>query len=152
MRHAAVMVMRVGRAALRLRILPILLLLAGLTLPMSSIAGHGVEDTVENIAAERVKQLLDIGEKITFVDLRTSDDFKKSRLPGAKSIPVDELPKRFGELPKTGRIVLYCECRHAQVADRAIFLEYRGFQNIFVMPEGFSGWVKRGFPLDKVSK
>jgi rhodanese-related sulfurtransferase len=115
-------------------------------------AGHGVEDTVDNLPAERVKQLLDVGERITFVDLRPAADFQKSRLPGAKSIPVEELPKRFGELPKTGRIILYCECRHAQVADRAIFLEYRGFKNIFVMPEGYSGWVKRGFPLEIAAK
>lgn len=117
-----------------------------------AFAGHGVEDTVDNLPAERVKQLLDIGEKITFVDLRPAADFQKSRLPGAKSIPLAELPKRFAEIPQSGRVVLYCECRHAQVADRAIFLEYRGFKNIFVMPEGYSGWVKRGFPLESSTK
>ena len=114
-------------------------------------AGHGVEDTVDNLEADRVKQLLDAGEKIIFIDLRPAGDFRQSRLPGAKSIPVAELPKRFNEVPRTGRVVLYCDCRHAEVADRAIFLEYRGNRNIFVMPEGFSGWVRRGFPLDKTA-
>jgi hypothetical protein len=33
-------------------------------------------------------------------------------------------------------------------ADRAVFLEYRGYRNIFIMPEGYSGWVKRGYPLE----
>ncbi len=114
-------------------------------------AGHGVEDTVDNLEADRVKQLLDAGEKIIFIDLRPAGEFLQSRLPGAKSIPVAELPKRFNEVPRTGRVVLYCDCRHAEVADRAIFLEYSGNRNIFVMPEGFSGWVRRGFPLDKTA-
>lgn len=125
-----------------------LLALAVLWAPVAR-AGHGVEDTVDNLDAERVKKLLDAGEKIIFIDLRSAAEFRQSRLPGAKSIPVAELPKRFAEVPKTGRVVLYCDCRHAEVADRAIFLEYRGNRNIFVMPEGFGGWVRRGYPLDK---
>src|SRR5688572_29516882 len=117
-----------------------------------ALAGHGVEDTVDNIASERVKQLLDAGEKLVFIDLRPQAEWKKDRLPGARSIPIGELQKRFGEVPKSGRVVLYCDCKHAEVADRAIFLEYRGHRNIFVMPEGHSGWVKRGFPLDKARR
>jgi rhodanese-related sulfurtransferase len=124
----------------------------GLSLAAPALAGHGVEDTVENIAPERVKQLLDAGEKVQFIDLRPENEFRKSRLPGARSLPIDEVAKRFGEVPKTGRVVLYCDCRPAFIADRAIFLEYRGHKNIFVMPEGFSGWVKRGFPLDSAAR
>ena len=120
--------------------------------PMAAWAGHGVEDTVDNLEADHVKKLLDAGEKILFIDLRSAAEFGKSHLPGAKSIPVAELPKRFAEVPKTGRVVLYCDCRHAEVADRAIFLEYRGNRNIFVMPEGFAGWVRRGFPLEKAAR
>ena len=111
-----------------------------------------MEDTVDNLEADRVKKLLDAGEKIIFIDLRTAAEFAKGHLPGAKSIPVAELPQRFAEVPKTGRVVLYCDCRHAEVADRAIFLEYRGNRNIFVMPEGFSGWIRRGFPLEKAAR
>jgi rhodanese-related sulfurtransferase len=115
-------------------------------------AGHGVEDSVDNIPSERVKQLLDAGEKLVFIDLRPAGEYQKSRLPGARSIPMPELAKRFGEVPKSGRVVLYCDCKHAEVADRAIFLEYRGHRNIFVMPEGYSGWVKRGFPLENARR
>ena len=43
---------------------------------------------------------------------------------------------------------MYCDCKTYDIADRAVFLEYRGYRNIFVMPEGYSGWVKRGYPLD----
>src|SRR5262245_31504835 len=125
-----------------------LLLLLGVFWSAAAFAGHGVEDTVDNLSADRAKQLLDAGEKLVFVDLRPAKEFQRSRLPGARSIPLAEIANRFSEIPKSGRVVLYCDCKTYDVADRAVFLEYRGYRNIFIMPEGYSGWVKRGYPLE----
>jgi len=116
--------------------------------PPAARPGHGVEDTVDNISAERAKQLLDGGEKLVFIDMRPAQDYQQSRLPGARSLPIAELANRFSEIPKSGRVVLYCDCKPYDIADRAVFLEYRGYRNIFVMPEGYSGWVKRGYPVE----
>jgi rhodanese-related sulfurtransferase len=116
--------------------------------PVALFAGHGVEDTVDNLPAERVKQLIDAGEKLVLIDMRPAKEYQQSRLPGARSLPLAELANRFGEVPKTGRVVLYCDCKPAEVADRAVFLEYRGYRNIFIMPEGYQGWVKRGYPTE----
>jgi rhodanese-related sulfurtransferase len=116
--------------------------------PVALFAGHGVEDTVDNISAERVKQLMDAGEKVALIDLRPVKEFEQKRLPGARSIPLAEIATRFSEIPKSGRVVLYCDCKPYDVADRAVFLEYRGFRNIFIMPEGYQGWIKRGYPLE----
>jgi rhodanese-related sulfurtransferase len=114
----------------------------------AAFAGHGVEDTIDLLPAERVKQLMDAGEKLVFIDMRPAKEFQEKRLPGARSLPIAEVANRFSEIPKTGRVVLYCDCKTYDIADRAVFLEYRGYRNIFVMPEGYSGWVKRGYPLD----
>ena len=116
--------------------------------PAAVLAGHGVEDTVDTITADRAKQLLDSGEKVLFVDLRPAKEFEQDRLPGARSIPLPELAKRFNEIPKTGRVILYCDCKPYDISDRAVFLEYRGYRNIFVMLEGYPGWVKRGYPIE----
>ena len=126
--------------------------LIGAFIPWLAIAGHGVEDTVDNLPADRVKQLLDAGEKLTFIDMRPAKEYQQTRLPGAKSMPIAEVANRFSEIPKTGRVVLYCDCKPYDVADRAVFLEYRGFRNIFIMPEGYAGWVKRGYPLEKTPR
>jgi rhodanese-related sulfurtransferase len=107
-----------------------------------------VEDSVDNIAADRVKQLMDAGEKLVLIDMRPAKEYQQSRLPGARSLPLAELANRFGEVPKIGRVVLYCDCKPYDVADRAVFLEYRGYRNIFIMPEGYQGWVKRGYPTE----
>ena len=125
-----------------------LLALIGVFLPWLAFAGHGVEDTVDNISAERVKQLMDAGEKLVFIDMRPAKEYQQNRLPGARSIPMAEVANRFDEIPKSGRVVLYCDCKTYDIADRAVFLEYRCYRNIFIMPEGYSGWVKRGYPLE----
>ena len=112
------------------------------------VAGHGIEDTIDLLSAERVKQLMDAGEKLVFIDMRPAKEYQQNRLPGARSLPIAEVANRFSEIPKTGRVVLYCDCKTYDIADRAVFLEYRGYRNIFVMPEGYSGWVKRGYPIE----
>jgi rhodanese-related sulfurtransferase len=116
--------------------------------PTAGFAGHGIEDTIDTLPAERVKQLMDAGEKMTFIDMRPAKEYQQTRLPGARSLPIAEVANRFSEIPKTGRVVLYCDCKTYDIADRAVFLEYRGYRNIFVMPEGYSGWVKRGYPIE----
>ena len=128
--------------------LTVTVLLFSVLLPIAAFGGHGVEDTVDNITPERVKQLMDAGEKLLFIDMRPLKEYQQTRLPGARSMPIAEVATRFSEIPKTGRVVLYCDCKPYDVADRAVFLEYRGYRNIFIMPEGYSGWVKRGYPLD----
>ena len=128
------------------------LVLIGVFLPWLAFAGHGVEDTVDNISAEKAKQLMDAGEMLVFIDMRPLKEYQQSRLPGARSIPLAEVASRFNEVPKFGRVILYCDCKPYDIADRAVFLEYRGYRNIFIMPEGFAGWVKRGYPVENTRR
>jgi rhodanese-related sulfurtransferase len=127
---------------------PLLLAWLAVSFAVAALAGHGVEDTIDTIPADRVKLLLDSGEKLVFIDLRPAKEFQEKRLPGARSIPMAELAKRFNEIPKTGRVVLYCACQTNEIADKAVFLEYRGYRNIVVMLEGYPGWVKLGYPVE----
>ena len=119
-----------------------------LALPTTLFGGHGVEDSIDTIPADRVKRLLDSGAKLVLVDLRPAKEFQENRLPGARSMPMAELPKRFEEIPKTGQVVLYCACTLNEIAERVAFLGFRGYRNIFVLVDGYPGWVKRGYPLE----
>lgn len=142
--------MKSGRRIDLKTLFPLLLLVH--LLPVAAFAGHGIEDTIDLLSAERVKQLMDAGEKLTFIDMRPAKEYQQNRLPGARSLPIAEVANRFSEIPKSGRVVLYCDCKTYDIADRAVFLEYRGYRNIFVMPEGYSGWVKRGYPTETKSR
>ncbi|HET8564835.1 MAG TPA: rhodanese-like domain-containing protein [Candidatus Binatia bacterium] len=114
--------------------------------------GHGEEENLDSITPERVKLLLDSGEKLLFIDLRSVKEFNEKRLPGARSIPVEQLNKRFQEIPRIGRIILYCACRPGDDTFANFFLRDIGYRNITVMEEGFQGWVKRKYPVESGQK
>ena len=112
-------------------------------------AGHGTDDDVVTVAVEQVKALLDAREKIILIDLRPSGDFQRTRLPGARSVPIKELPRRYTEIPRSGRVVLYCDCPQNQIIDDAyLLLKDYGYRNTAVMSDGFQAWVQRKYPLE----
>jgi rhodanese-related sulfurtransferase len=114
-----------------------------------SYAGHD-DEYVEVISAERIKKLLDGGEKIVFVDLRPAGDYQKARLPGAMSIPIADLAKRYGDIPKAGRVVLYCACPPGGLDESYSYLMLRGkgYHNVVMLEDGFAAWTRRKYPTE----
>jgi len=116
--------------------------------PVLSQAGHENRD-VTTIAADRLKLLVDSGEKFILIDLRPAKEFQLKRLAGSRSIPVIELEKRLGEIPKSGRVVIYAATPSNDIPDAVFQLfEDERYKNITVMLEGFQGWEKRKFPVE----
>ena len=108
-------------------------------------ASHGREE-IDYIGPDRVKALLDGGEKILFIDIRPVKDYQAKRIPGSRSIPFQEFEKRVNEVPRAGRIVIYCECKPGSDDAEAFFLlRDNGYRNVAVMEEGFPGWLRRKF-------
>lgn len=112
-------------------------------------AGHGTGVQVLTVPAPYAKRLLDEGERLIFVDLRPPDEFQRGRLPAARSLPLRELRKRYQEVPRTGRVMLYCACPPEEIQAAFQFLWDQGYRNISVVDEGFPGWAKRGYPVDR---
>lgn len=112
-------------------------------------AGHGGGGAVLAIPVEYAKRLLDEGDRPIFIDLRPAEEFRKGRLPGARSLPLIERRRRYAEIPRTGRVILYCACPPPEAQAAYQFLRDQGYRNINVMEEGFSGWMKLGYPLER---
>ena len=120
--------------------------------PVIVHAGHENRD-VTTISVDRLKLLIDSGEKFFLVDLRPAKAFQEKSLPGARSIPEAELEKRLKEIPKSGRVVVYGERASNDIADAVFQLfEDERYRNITVLLEGFEGWEKRKFPLETKRK
>ncbi len=109
-------------------------------------AGPG---TLPIIPVEMAQRLLDAGEHLVFIDLRPAEEFKAGRLPGARSIPFWDVLKRYAEIPRTGRVIAYCACPLNDVLPAYQFLWDHGYRNITFLDEGFLGWVKRGYPVER---
>ena len=112
-------------------------------------ADHPAEGFASLIPAAGVKRILDDGDHMILIDLRPVSEYHKKRLPRAPSIPSSELEKRIREIPKFGRVVLYCACDQQEIADKAILLRNQGYRNITVMIEGYPGWIGLGYPVEE---
>ena len=78
--------------------------------------------------------------KVVILDVRPKIEFNNGHLPGAVSMPVDELPKRISELPKEKQIAAYCRGAYCMLADEAVvILKKHGF-NAVKMEDGWAEW------------
>jgi rhodanese-related sulfurtransferase len=122
--------------------------------PHDALAGHGSEEPVSAVSAERVKYYMDAREPMILIDLRPARDFQQRRIPGARSIPMKELEKRLQEVPKAGRVILYCDCPQNELIQEA-YLSLRDdydYRNISIMADAFKEWVKRKYPVETSGK
>lgn len=77
-------------------------------------------------------------EDITIVDCRKKEEYELGHVDDAVLIPVDELRKRYQELDKSKKIVLYCKVGYrANVAFR--FLIQKGF-DVYNLTGGYYGY------------
>jgi adenylyltransferase/sulfurtransferase len=104
--------------------------------PMSTqptVATTGVIDPVE------VKAKQDRGDQFQLIDVREPHEYQIARIPGAKLIPLGELPKHLSELDKNAEFVMHCKMggRSQQAVD---LLKQNGFTNVRNMTGGITAW------------
>jgi len=111
------------------------------------------------ISPEEAFALLDAPDRKGwhFVDVREPDEVAEGRIPGARSFPRGFLevradlshPKRDPWLAdRERRLVLYCGGGHRS-ALAAQSLQEMGFTTVVSLAEGFAGWVRRGYPVER---
>ena len=62
----------------------------------------------QRIAIPELKKKLDTNKKLVVVDVREKQEIKEGgAIPGAIHIPMAQIEKRMGELPKNADIVFY---------------------------------------------
>ena len=113
---------------------------------------------VEEIPPEELRRLLDLPDRGGWhlVDVREADEFEVGHLPGARLVPRGFLEVRADlEHPKrdpwfadrTRKLVLYCGGGHRS-ALAAQALAAMGFEHVRSLAEGWSGWTRRGYPVE----
>ena len=122
---------------------------AVLCLAGGAFAGHDTVAPVVSLRPDYVKRLLDARETVVLVDMRKGSEYRAGHLPGAISVPLTELDRRFTAIPRTARVVLYCECPREDIATAFAFLTSQGYTNHAVLEDGFDGWLRRRYPIVK---
>ncbi len=68
---------------------------------------------------------------VMVLDVRPPEEFKAGHIPGALSIPLDELERRLKDLPRSREIVAYCRGPYCVLAVKAVeLLRQQGFRAI----------------------
>jgi rhodanese-related sulfurtransferase/DNA-binding transcriptional ArsR family regulator len=66
---------------------------------------------------------------VTLLDVRPPEEFLAGHLPGARSVPLPELPRRLRELPREREVVAYCRGPYCPMAtEAAALLRAAGFR------------------------
>ncbi len=88
--------------------------------------------------------------QIVILDVRSSQEFNRGYIEGARNIPVAELEKRINELEafKNHKILVYCHAGSRSSAASIKLVKY-GFPYIYNLKAGISEWVKSGNPAVK---
>lgn len=86
-----------------------------------------------------VKRMMDRNQPFTLIDVREPHEWQIARIPGARLIPLGELPRRLHELNSADVIVAHCRSgmRSARAVD---FLKQAGFVKAHNMRGGILAW------------
>lgn len=77
---------------------------------------------------------------VVVLDVRPTEEYLTAHLPFARSIPLEELRQRLGELPKDRSIVAYCRGPYClMAADAVALLKQEGYAAIHLR-DGVAEW------------
>jgi rhodanese-related sulfurtransferase/biotin operon repressor len=105
-------------------------------------------DSLEPVPA---KELLERTRRglVTVLDVRPPEEFAAGHLPGAVNIPVHELEKRLGELPKRKEVVAYCRGPYCLMSYDAVALLRKKGLKARRLQNGLPEWRLAGLPISR---
>ena len=97
---------------------------------------------------QETSQKLAERHKITVLDVREEGEWREGHIPGAVHIPLGELEKRAGEIPRASPIAVTC-ASGARSSSAVSLLQRQGFQDVSNILGGTTAWQRANLPLEK---
>jgi rhodanese-related sulfurtransferase/rubrerythrin len=79
----------------------------------------------------------------TLLDVRQEVEYEQDHIPGARLVPLSELPDRFDELDKEQPLLVYCASGGRSMAAAGL-LQGQGFEDVNNLVGGISSWEGEG--------
>jgi rhodanese-related sulfurtransferase/DNA-binding HxlR family transcriptional regulator len=96
-------------------------------------------EEVEAVGREELLARLRRGEAV-LVDVRPAEEYAAGHIEGAQSIPITELERRLGELPKDREVIAYCRGPFCAYANQAVGALKRSGRRARRLEEGWPEW------------
>ncbi|OPA73077.1 ArsR family transcriptional regulator [Paenibacillus selenitireducens] len=94
---------------------------------------------IEGVSLQDLKKRMENGE-VLLLDVRPKDEFEKAHIPGAISIPIEELEEKLASLPSNCDVVAYCRGPYCLMSVEAVeLLKTRGI-NAFRLEKSVQDW------------
>lgn len=77
------------------------------------------DDDIAELTRDELLLRLETGD-VTLIDVRPEEEYAAGHIPGAISVPVEELAARIGSLPAGKTIVAYCRGAYCVLAHEAV--------------------------------
>lgn len=103
-------------------------------------------DELDAVDLKELRRLVRTGE-VTIVDVRPRDEFEAGHIPGALSMPVPELRKRLGEIPKSREVIAYCRGPYCVYSLEAVTLLRKHGYRARRAEQGLPQWRTEGFEV-----
>jgi rhodanese-related sulfurtransferase len=101
---------------------------------------------LEAVDADTLLRRLGDGD-VVVLDVRPQVEYRAGHIPGARSIPIDELEQRLQEVPRDRDVVAYCRGPYCVFSDEAVaLLRDRGYQ-ARRLDVGLPDWRSAGLPV-----
>lgn len=107
------------------------------------VPGHGVNHALfdDEIEPAELSAKMQRGERFVLVDVREPHEHEINRIPGARLIPLRDLPARVHELDSADEIIVHC-LMGGRSAEACRFLRTAGFGKVRNVRGGIRAWIE----------
>lgn len=106
----------------------------------------GPADT-EHVSREELLRRARLGE-VVVLDVRPREEYAAGHIPGAVSIPLDELADRLGDIPADQEIVAYCRGSYCALSHDAVRLLTEHGRDARPLADGMLEWQLAELPVE----
>lgn len=87
---------------------------------------------MNSILPQELKERLENGELLHIIDVREDEEIASGMIPGAKHIPLGQLPERYKEIPQSEEVILVCRSgnRSSKAYEYLVSLGYHHLKNL----------------------
>ena len=89
--------------------------------------------------------------KLRVLDVRRKGEYTSGHIPGAQHIPLDELPRREGEVKRGGPLAVVCAGGYRS-SIAASLLQRDNIADVMNVVGGTTGWVRAGFSVETATR
>lgn len=112
---------------------------------MSSGFGPSVEEADVQRTAEALR---DDSGRAVLVDVREPHEWRTGHAPGARHVPLRQLPDELESLPRNAPLYLICRSGNRSHT-AAAYLKQAGFEQPINVKGGMLAWERAGLPVER---